>query len=102
VSVNNHLMLCLPERYDACGGLENGRYLHLSSYPRHLRSLLLASTGNWLREKITIPLTSSTGLQTPVDSLALWQANHIVEGKSDCRKVYRFPEKKTPDIPRLT
>jgi len=34
------------------------------------------------RENITIPLTPSTGLQTPIDGLALWEANMISEGMS--------------------
>jgi len=34
------------------------------------------------RENITIPLTPSTGLQTPIDGLALWEANCISEGLS--------------------
>jgi len=34
------------------------------------------------RENITIPLTPSTGLQTPIDGLALWEANCVGEGMS--------------------
>ena len=62
--------------------VSNPPYPHSNSYPRHLRSLLLALFGSLLRENITIPLTPSTGLQTPINGLALWEANCISEGQS--------------------
>ena len=43
------------------------------------------------RENITIPLTPSTGLQTPIDGLALWEANCISEGLSlDTISMYKI------------
>ena len=52
----------------------------LSSASQELVTSLIRQLAE--RENITIPLTPSTGLQKPIDGLALWEANCIAEGLS--------------------
>jgi len=84
IAVNNHLMPASALRYTipmddklqpSISALEQ-----LSPDSQELVTNLIRQLAE--RENITIPLTPSAGLQTPLEGLALWEANMVSEGKS--------------------